>query len=63
MNALFTYFKESWQELAKVSWPSRQKATQLTISVIMLSAIVGSFIAAVDFAMVEVLQRLILGAG
>lgn len=61
MNALFTYFKESWQELGKVTWPDRQKATQLTISVITLSLIIAAYIAAVDFGMAEVLQRLILG--
>lgn len=60
MNALFSYFKESWQELSKVTWPDRQKTIRLTTSVVILSGIVAAYIAAVDFGMVELLQRLVL---
>lgn len=62
MKVLLTYFKESWHELGKVTWPNREKATQLTISVITLSLILAAYIAAVDFGMAEALQRLILGS-
>lgn len=60
MRALLTYFKESWQELEKVTWPDRKTTTRLSVDVIILSLLVGGFIAAVDFGMVEILQRLIL---
>ncbi|MEX0668184.1 MAG: preprotein translocase subunit SecE [Candidatus Saccharimonadales bacterium] len=56
-----TYFKESWQELEKVTWPNRQTATKLTIVVIVMAGLMGGFIAAVDFGLIEVLQNLILG--
>lgn len=62
MHALLRYFKESWQELEKVSWPDRKTAIRLTMSVVVLSAIVGVYIAAADFILVELLDRVILGS-
>jgi len=62
MNALFTYFKESWNEMANVTWPTRSQSIRLTIQVIILAGIIGAFIGVVDFGMVEVLQQLITGA-
>lgn len=61
MISLLRYFKESWQELEKVTWPDRKTSIRLTIAVVVLSLMVGGFIAAVDFGLVEVLQQLILG--
>ncbi len=61
MRALLTYFKESWQELEKVTWPNRQTSIKLTIAVIVMSGLVAAFIATVDFGLIEVLQNLILG--
>lgn len=60
MRALLTYFKESWQELEKVTWPDRQTAIRLTAAVLVMAGIVGAFIAAVDFGLVEILQNFIL---
>ncbi|PSO43043.1 preprotein translocase subunit SecE [Candidatus Saccharibacteria bacterium QS_5_54_17] len=62
MHALLKYFKESWQELEKVSWPDRNTAMRLTGAVIVLSAIVGIYIAAADFILVELLDRVILSS-
>ncbi|MEX0748616.1 MAG: preprotein translocase subunit SecE [Candidatus Saccharimonadales bacterium] len=61
MRALLTYFKESWHELEKVTWPDRKTTIQLTVAVIILSLLVGGFIAAVDYGLTEVLQQIILG--
>lgn len=60
MRALLRYFKESWQELGKVSWPDRKTAIRLTKSVVVLAFIVGGYIAAADFVLVEALQRIVL---
>lgn len=60
MHGLLTYFKESWQELEKVSWPDRKTAIRLTASVLVMAGIVGAYIAASDFVLVELLQRVIL---
>lgn len=62
MHALLQYFKESWQELEKVSWPDRKTTKRLTMSVIVLAGIVGAYIAGADAILVQLLERVILGA-
>ena len=43
-----TYLKESKIELEKVIWPTRIEAFRLTIVVILISVIVGAYIAGLD---------------
>jgi len=43
-----TYLKESKAELDKVIWPTRIEAVRLTIVVIIISVIVGAYIAGLD---------------
>ena len=43
-----TYVKESKAELDKVVWPTRMEAIRLTIVVIIISVIVGAYIAGLD---------------
>lgn len=60
MNRVITYFKESWRELGKISWPNRELTTRLTIAVIIFSAILGIFITVVDLGLVRVVEKVIL---
>jgi preprotein translocase subunit SecE len=48
-NALQRYFRETIGELRKVSWPTRQEATSLTIVVLIVIAIMSAFLGALDF--------------
>ena len=50
------YFEESWSELKKVSWPTRDQVRNLTVLVFLISAVVGGFIAACDFVFTEVVR-------
>lgn len=43
-----TYFKESKAELGKVVWPTRAETIRMTIVVIIVSIIVGAYIAGLD---------------
>lgn len=43
-----SYAKESRQELAKVVWPGRQETTQMTITIMIVVAIVSLLLWAVD---------------
>lgn len=54
-NAIQRYFNETSGELRKVSWPTRQEATQLTLIVLAVMAAMGMFLGLVDL----VAQRLI----
>ena len=46
---IFRFFAEVIGELRKVSWPSRQEATRLTILVLVLSITIGIFLGIVDY--------------
>ena len=42
------YFNESWAELKKVTWPTRETVIRLTLLVIAVSLAVGLYIAVLD---------------
>ena len=46
--ALISFFTEVIGELRKVTWPSRQEATRLTLMVLALSIIIGIFLGLFD---------------
>ena len=51
MRRIRRFFDESWSELKKVAWPSRQTVTNLTLIVIGVSVAVGIYIAVLDTAL------------
>ena len=55
------FYRESVGELRKVSWPTRQEATNLTIIVIFVTFGMSAFLGIVDFLFTR-LFALILGA-
>jgi preprotein translocase subunit SecE len=42
------YLNESWAELKKVTWPTRETVIRLTLLVIAVSFAVGAYIAVLD---------------
>ena len=58
MTRLRRYVAESWSELKKVTWPTRLQVRNLTVLVFVISAIIGVFIAAVDFVFFQLIARL-----
>jgi preprotein translocase subunit SecE len=56
VRRLRRYFQESWSELKKVAWPTRDQVRNLTVLVFVVSAVVGAFIAAWDFVFTEVVR-------
>ncbi|MBI3421136.1 MAG: preprotein translocase subunit SecE [Candidatus Sungbacteria bacterium] len=57
---IFTFIKESRDELKKVSWPSRQTTIRYTVIVIVASLVVGAITGGFDYILTVVLQRIIL---
>lgn len=47
-NAVLRYFRETWFELKKVSWPSRVEAVNLTIIVIVATAFLAIVLGLMD---------------
>ncbi len=58
MTRLRRYIAESWSELKKVTWPTRIQVRNLTVLVFLISAIIGIFIAGVDFVFFQIIARL-----
>lgn len=54
------YFKEVIDELQRVTWPSRQQTIEMTILVVGVSVIVGSYIGLLDFGFSKMLEQILL---
>lgn len=58
MTRIRRYIAESWSELKKVTWPTREQTRNLTVLVFVISGVIGVFIAAWDYAFFEVVRFL-----
>ena len=48
MTRIRRFIEESWSELKKVTWPTREQTRNLTVLVFVVSGAVGVFIAVFD---------------
>jgi len=48
-NAIFRYFRETWFELRKVSWPTRSEAVNLTLMVVVVTMFMAIVLGLMDF--------------
>ncbi len=62
MRRLRRYLQESWSELKKVAWPTRDQVRNLTVLVFIVSAAIGIFIAVWDLVFTEVIKFITPGA-
>lgn len=53
------FFKQVWEELAKVTWPTRNEAIRMTLTVIAVSAVVAAFIGGLDFVLTSFITRVV----
>jgi len=56
------FVQESWAELKKVTWPSRETVFRLTIIVLIISALIGLYIFLFDNLFTITITNGILGA-
>ncbi|NCF75246.1 MAG: preprotein translocase subunit SecE [Xanthomonadaceae bacterium] len=47
-NKLTQYIYDSYAEIKKVTWPTRQETIRLTIAVILISLFIAAFLGALD---------------
>lgn len=52
-----TYLKESKAEFDKVNWPSKMETVRLTFLVLVVSVIVGAYIAGLDAIFTSIVDR------
>jgi preprotein translocase subunit SecE len=48
-NVISRTLRETLAELRKVTWPTRQEATQLTIIVLVVVGVMSAFLGAMDY--------------
>lgn len=60
MQKLTQYFRDSWTELTKVTWPNRKQAIKLVAAVLVFSIVFALYIAVLDTLFSNMLQKLIL---
>lgn len=60
IGKIMGYFKESYQELTKVTWPTKNQARNHTIIVIAISAGVLVFFAILDYVFEYLIRQALL---
>ncbi len=58
MTRIRRFFQESWSELKKVTWPTREQTMRLTVLVFVISAAVGAYIAFWDVLFTTIVAQL-----
>ena len=59
-GGIVQFFNDIYGELTKVTWPSRQDATRLTLLVLAVAAVMGVFLGLWDFAFSQLFEQLFL---
>ena len=59
MTKVINYFSGVWEELGKVTWPTRQEALKMTLTVVIASAIFGVIIGGLDLFLTDLVSRLL----
>lgn len=57
--SLMDYFRNSWLELGKITWPSRKVTIRLTIAVIVFSAVFALLSGIIDFGLTAAIEQVI----
>lgn len=59
MASPLTFLKETKDELKKVTWPTRNEVTRLTIIVIIVSIITGLYTGGLDYLFTKIMELII----
>ncbi len=58
MERIRRFIDESWSELKKVSWPTREQTRNLTVLVFAISAAVGVYITVFDLIFTTAVRQM-----
>jgi len=53
------FFKDAWQELKKVYWPSRKETYVTTLVVLVVVLLISVFLAVVDLGLTRAIQAIV----
>jgi preprotein translocase subunit SecE len=60
VKKVLKYLEEVRFEMTKVIWPKRNEVVGLTVTVILISLIVGTYLGALDYVFTKLLEILVL---
>ncbi len=55
-----SYFRESWQELRRVTWPGRKETLKLTLAVFIFAIVFGVAISLTDYGLDKLFRKVLL---
>ena len=58
-NTLFSYLRESKEELEKVAWPTQKQTTRYSIVVIVISLVIAVYFGIIDYLLNPGLEALL----
>ncbi len=58
-NMVTRYFREAYEELKKVTWPSRDEVIRYTIAVVIMGVVLGVYFGLADWALSKGLEALV----
>jgi preprotein translocase subunit SecE len=53
------FLSEVWEELGKITWPTRKEAIRMTLMVLIVSVVVAAFIGSLDFVLTNIITKLL----
>lgn len=59
MQAITNFFSEVKFELSKVTWPTRDEVVKLTLTVFVVSGILGAYVGGLDFLYTTILSKVL----
>jgi len=60
MISPITYLKEVRLELKKVTWPKVSEVVKLTLTVLLISGVIGIYLGGLDFAFTKLLEVVLI---
>ena len=54
-----SFLREAFDELKKVTWPSRDDVIRLTLTVIIISVMVAIMLGAIDYGIEKLIERIV----
>ena len=59
MQAVINFFGEVRAELSRVTWPTRDEVIKLTLTVFVVSAILGAYVGGLDYLYTTILTKVL----
>ena len=59
VTKVFEFLSQVWEELGKVTWPTRAEAIRMTLTVLVVSGLVAAFIGSLDFVLTRAITKIL----